>query len=291
MHMSGMLHGSIRLVIVPQNSYESSWVPTEIAGNSQNMWQYQHFRIGRVSQDFHALLEVVPKGLGGQTRGHVSIDDMQLHGCFPDPSQSDRCEMAQVKCQKNKRDICLKTVKVCDIDVDCDGSEDEHLNCDKIPFGGRCDFEKDSCGWQNSGKAMMLWTRHSGPTPTEKTGPDADHTFQSANESGHYMFVNMNQHANDAEMFKLIGFASNAVMNSVIFNPPPSVHINNSSPYKNSCMVRFYVHQYGPNSGSVNMSVVEIGERDNITTTLWWSSKSRPDWQRENLVMPNITKK
>lgn len=83
----------------------------------------------------------------------------------------------------------------------------------------------------------MLWERHSGPTPTEKTGPDSDHTHQYGNTSGHYMFVNMNQHANDAEMKKLVGFASNAVMNSVVFNPPPSVHYNASSPYRNSCMV------------------------------------------------------
>lgn len=52
------------------------------------------------------------------------------------------------------------------------------------------------------------------------------------------------------------------------------------------------MHQYGPNAGSVNMSVVEIGERENITTTLWWSSRNLgPEWQRENIVLPNITSK
>lgn len=88
----------------------------------------------------------------------------------------------------------------------------------------------------------MLWGRHTGPTPTEKTGPDFDHTFHNSvngSSNGYYMFVNMNQHANDAEMKKLVGFASNAVMNSVVFNPPPSLHYNYSSPYRNSCMVSF----------------------------------------------------
>lgn len=116
------------------------------------------------------------------------------------------------------------------------------ISLEKIPFGGRCDFEGGWCGWQNSGKAIMLWERNSGPTPTEKTGPDFDHTFHNSvngSSNGHYMFVNMNQHANDAEMKKLVGFASNAVMNSVVFNPPPSVHYNYSSPYRNSCMVIF----------------------------------------------------
>lgn len=127
-----MLHGSLRIVIEPQNSLESSWVPAEVPGNDLRHWQIIHFRIGRVSQDFQVLFEVVPKGLGGQTRGHVSIDDLTLKGCFPEGARTDTCHMAQVKCQKNKRDICLKTVRVCDIDIDCDDKEDELLNC------GRC---------------------------------------------------------------------------------------------------------------------------------------------------------
>lgn len=83
----------------------------------------------------------------------------------------------------------------------------------------------------------MLWERHSGPTPTERTGPDFDHTFERVNASGHYLFVNMNQHADDEDKRKLIGFASNAVINSVIFNPPPYAHLNASSNYRHSCMV------------------------------------------------------
>lgn len=104
---------------------------------------------------------------------------------------------------------------------------------DKIPQGGRCDFEKEWCGWQNSGKALLKWQRHFGSTPTDNTGPDDDHTFENSNVTGHYMFVNMNQTENK----KLTGFASNAVMNSVIFNPPPPVHGNSSSPFKSSCKV------------------------------------------------------
>lgn len=53
------------------------------------------------------------------------------------------------------------------------------------------------------------------------------------------MFVNMNQHANDSEKKTLVGLASNAIMNSVIFNPPPLVHTNASSPFRNSCVVRY----------------------------------------------------
>lgn len=87
------------------------------------------------------------------------------------------------------------------------------------------------------GRALMVWERHSGPTPTEKTGPDNDHTYERYNSSGHYLFVNMNQHANNDDKRKLSGFASNAVINSVAFNPPPFAHLNTSSIYQHSCLV------------------------------------------------------
>lgn len=83
----------------------------------------------------------------------------------------------------------------------------------------------------------MVWERHSGPTPTEKTGPDNDHTFERYNNSGHYLFVNMNQHAMNDDKRKLSGFASNAVINSIVFNPPPYAHLNTSSIYQHSCLV------------------------------------------------------
>lgn len=140
----------------------------------------------------------------------------------------------------------------------------------------------------------MQWARHSGPTPTENTGPDKDHTFSHdrTNTSGHYMFVNMNQHANDTEKKKISGFASNAVINSVTFNPPPPAHTNTSSPFHNSCTVRFYVHQSGKNTGSLNMSMVEIREKENVTSTLWWSSRDLgPEWVRVEMPMLNITSK
>jgi anaplastic lymphoma kinase len=163
---------------------------------------------------------------------------------------------------------------------------------EKIPFGGRCDFEENACGWKNSGNAIMDWTRWTGPTPTDKTGPEFDHTFQHTNKSGWYMFVNMDQHSHDAEKKELAGFASNAVMNSVMFNPPPPCHSNASSPYKNTCLARFFIHQFGMNPGSFNISVVELKEKENITTTLWWSTKNQNDkWHRVEVILPNITSK
>lgn len=291
-HQSGNKNGKLRVVIEAVNS--SSWVPNQRGGFDNHRWTELTFPIGKVSQDFRILFEVVPGGLRSQQRGQISIDNLRMRGCFELNNQitavNGKCHTSDVKCTSNKVEVCIKSRQQCDINIDCDNKEDEMVNCEKIPFGGLCDFESGWCGWRNSGKALMIWERHSGPTPTEKTGPDNDHTYERYNSSGHYLFVNMNQHANNDDKRKLSGFASNAVINSVVFNPPPFAHLNTSSIFQHSCLARFYVHQFGKNAGSLNFSVVEITEKENITSTLWWSSRELgSDWNRIQIVMPNIT--
>lgn len=40
------------------------------------------------------------------------------------------------------------------------------------------------------------------------------------------------------------------------------------------------------------MSMVEIKEKENVTHTLWWSSRELgSDWVRIEIVMPNISSK
>lgn len=99
---------------------------------------------------------------------------------------------------------------------------------DRIPFGGRCTFEEDWCGWYNVKGKTFVWTRHNGSTPTNFTGPNYDHTY--LNTTGKYLYVNMLQ--GNAT------FASTTILRSVIFNPPPKVHGNSSSTFYNSCAVR-----------------------------------------------------
>lgn len=47
-----------------------------------------------------------------------------------------------------------------------------------------CDFEHPyMCGYSISGVGYV-WTRLSGPTPSQGTGPDYDHTLGSGNSKG-----------------------------------------------------------------------------------------------------------
>lgn len=74
-HQSGNQNGKLRIVIEPINSHDtttaSSWVPNERSGNDDRKWTEETFSIGRVSQDFRILFEVVSDGLRAQQRGHV----------------------------------------------------------------------------------------------------------------------------------------------------------------------------------------------------------------------------
>lgn len=47
LHQSSMTRGSIRIVIEPVSSRESSWVPTEVAGDDLRKWKYHVFDIDR----------------------------------------------------------------------------------------------------------------------------------------------------------------------------------------------------------------------------------------------------
>lgn len=100
---------------------------------------------------------------------------------------------------------------------------------DQMPFGSRCNFEDDWCGWQNVDVKVLSWIRHNGSTPTNFTGPNFDHTYK--NSTGKYLFVNM--------LTDNAKFATSATLRSVDFNPPPRVHGNSSSRYYNSCAVSY----------------------------------------------------
>lgn len=137
-HQSGNKNGKLRIVIEPVNSYDataSSWVPIERNGNDNRKWSELTFPIGRVSQEFRILFEVVPKNLRPQQRAHVSIDNLRMRGCFEPNNQitavNGKCHISDVKCNANKVEVCIKARQQCDINIDCDDKEDEMVNCGK----------------------------------------------------------------------------------------------------------------------------------------------------------------
>ncbi|KAJ0170445.1 hypothetical protein K1T71_013816 [Dendrolimus kikuchii] len=317
LHQSKMQNASIRLVSESTMS-EVQWILQEVAGNNFDIWHPMRFMIGKVQQEVRILIEITRPNFVSlsQPLPHIAIDNIRMIECVPEPPVfNGDCIPEQVKCKIMNKDSCIKIQQVCDLVKDCDDGTDETQNCDKMPFGSYCNFEQDDCGFENASipsmpQPILKWSRHNGPTPTDKTGPNYDHTcglpsphptvvvppvfpshinYTIAQCVGYYFFVNMNATGPNQER---ADFASTAIMKTVIFNPPPRVHGNITSRYYNCCMIRFYYQQNGRNYGSLSIDVVELTARGNITTSLWFSSKDKGEnWYRAVIFLPNVTRR
>ncbi|CAG5059936.1 unnamed protein product [Parnassius apollo] len=313
LHQSKMQNASIRLVSESTMS-EVQWILQEVAGNNFEIWYPLRFMIGKMQQEVRIIVEVTRPSYVSlvQSLPHIAFDNIRMVECLPEPPVfNGECQLKQLKCTIMNKESCIKLQQVCDLVKDCDDGSDENQNCDKMPYGSYCNFEQDACGFVNIPQPILKWSRHSGPTPTDKTGPNYDHTCGPPDQYtaipippplfpahmnhsltqciGYYFFVNMNVTGPNKEK---ADFASTAVMRSVIFNPPPKVHGDIHSKYYNCCMIRFYYQQNGRNYGSLSVDVVEITNRGNHTTSLWFSTKDKGEnWYRAAIFLPNVTRR
>ncbi|KAF7281667.1 hypothetical protein GWI33_004443 [Rhynchophorus ferrugineus] len=251
----------------------TQWLVNIIHGNNLKKWKKYDLSIGKITTNFTILLEVVPADtiLPNAT---VAFDNLQLYGCFA--KNDDTCSPHQYKCKGSKE--CINSTSVCDFNIDCPLGDDERQNCHLMPYGSRCTFEDDWCGWTNADTNILQWTRRNGSTPKNFTGPNFDHTYM--NSTGNYLYVDMLKEQ----------FASQAVLKSIIFNPPPSVHGNISSKYFNTCAIRFYLHKTGKHKSAISIQVNEIALTDNKTIDIYWNfmEDHGDQWIRRVFILPHI---
>ncbi|XP_008194070.1 tyrosine-protein kinase receptor isoform X2 [Tribolium castaneum] len=282
-YQENMNNAEIRIVGDKTTNHSQSinnhtqWLVERIRGDNSKKWRKYESPIGKMSENFTIILEVVPSQT--ITQGAVvAFDNIALTHCYP--KLDDTCTPHQYRCKSTTN--CINNTSICDITQDCLLGDDERQNCDGMPYGSRCTFEEDWCGWYNVEGRILEWTRHNGSTPTNYTGPNYDHTYK--NSTGKYLFVNM--------LKEEASFASSATLRSVIFNPPPRVHGNVSSKYYNSCAIRFYLHQTGKHKSGIQLQVTELKPTDNYSTEILWSFIDYGDkWIRQVFILPNITHK
>lgn len=131
MHQSAMSRSAIRIVIEPIYSESSAWVPAEVLGNDLRKWGWHQFRIGRITKDFHILLEVVRNKSDQRPKSHVSLDNLAMMDCFAENINKGNCSATQVQCMANRIPVCINPERICDHSQECDGDEDENQNCGK----------------------------------------------------------------------------------------------------------------------------------------------------------------
>ncbi|XP_060520697.1 tyrosine-protein kinase receptor [Cylas formicarius] len=275
--------GEIRIVGDKTNdesfSNHTQWLVDKIHGEHSGGWKKHEMSLGKITSNFTIILEVVPSE-NTASGAIVAFDNLQLYQCFV--KNDDTCTRLQYRCNTTME--CVNTSSVCDFTEDCPLGDDETQNCHLMPYGSRCSFEEEGwCGWTNivDSKTVLQWARHNGSSPSNFTGPRADHTFM--NTTGSYLYVSMLKDGSQ--------FASGALLQSVTFNPPPRVHGNSSSRYYNSCAIRFYLHKTGKHKSGILLEVIELTPTENKTTNLYWSyvDDHGDQWVRVVLILPNIT--
>ncbi|XP_072176476.1 MAM and LDL-receptor class A domain-containing protein 2-like [Diadema setosum] len=190
--MDGMDIGTLN--IYQRTSYTAS--PSEglqlldtIVSEQGPSWQLREIATRESDQDFEIVLEAIN---GDGRKSEIALDDLSFTiACVPGgsvPGAPDRTNYTQEMCYDGVQLKCATTsecypaTRHCDFIQDCSDGSDESV------CGTSCTFEDGTCGWSNSEKDSLDWTKGNGDqTENLNTGPSSDHTLGT--DLGYYMYI------------------------------------------------------------------------------------------------------
>lgn len=94
-----------------------------------NRWIKYEKTIGKISQSFNIILEVLPTRPPAKG-ARVAFDNIKLKQCFPESDSVNACTSHQFRCSQTN--TCINNTRVCDIAEDCQNGDDETQNCGKF---------------------------------------------------------------------------------------------------------------------------------------------------------------
>lgn len=247
-YMATLDYGTILLDNIT-SSQGNKWLRKEVALQSKSVAPYQ------------VIIEGV---VGPGYLGDIAIDDLTFTpGCgipttgIPptvNPSGStfmpNNCPSGQFQCVSDKK--CINASQVCNFRQDCTDRSDEK----QCPSS--CDFETNTCGWNETPKDGFDWARANGGQTQnlQNMAPRKDNTFH--NQNGYYMYIKDTTQGSPRGL--------NAVLKSPVYM------VANSD-----CKIMFSYYTNGQHVGFLYLKLMEQGQ----TTTLWRQSKSMGDqWNR-----------
>ncbi|XP_077978868.1 MAM and LDL-receptor class A domain-containing protein 1-like [Glandiceps talaboti] len=222
-HMYGSNIGSLKI-----------YTRTAVGGPLTELWSH-HTQVGDFfvkvmleiteTDNFQVIIEGI---VGFSIGGDIAVDDVtftpecipfdgSLPEVTPSPTPPSPCP-GQFVCEDGV--TCLPLVQVCDFKEQCPSGSDE-LVC------GTCDFEIDTCGWEDTSAGMYTWERFQAGTSTSLQAPDKD---AAGRDDGHYMLVE-----GSGSRFYLGAFLETMVHDNI----------------GQCCVMQLYYHMSGNYSGSL----------------------------------------